>query len=328
MLLNHGSSHTSRHIANQQQVTINDENAMSTLNRPKMGKGLSARSTTNSNAPFRGENSFVPKKASGKKKVPFGSSSSSSLNNAVKTPSSNVRRRRALGDISNRKTNGSTGGGGDNLGRNDITIPSRSKSVSFQTPHKPSSVASTFHKTPLHSSIPRSSSKHSIKKKPLMTSTATPASTKRGEFILPKSSVSKSVSFRIGPSNQQDVRERMRRSNSAPVEDVEYPAGRLWDEEMKLIPSDTLELSFELDDVHRLSKEAIRKNEARRRAAEKARWNEADLVFSHDMKAMGLEDSNGAMDTSTDKIDLHLDSGDVFDNDSSYFKDDISFDLS
>jgi len=100
------------------------------------------------------------------------------------------------------------------------------------------------------------------------------------------------------------------------------------DEEMKLIPSDTLELSFELDDVHRLSKEAIRKNEARRRAAEKARWNEADLVFSHDMKAMGLEDSNGAMDTSTDKIDLHLDSGDVFDNDSSYFKDDISFDLS
>jgi len=67
------------------------------------------------------------------------------------------------------------------------------------------------------------------------------------------------------------------------------------DEEMKFIPSDTLELSFELDDVHRLSKEAIRKNEARRRAAEKARWNEADLVFSHDMKAMGLEDSNGEL---------------------------------
>eukprot|EP00978_Attheya_sp_CCMP212_P049685 scaffold696346_cov51-Attheya_sp.AAC.4 len=247
MLLNNGSS-ALRGLSRRSSNHVTDENAMSsTANRMK-GASTPGRNPSKKGLSVSNENevSFS---------VPSGKGLSSNLQ-GNKTPA--TARRRAFGDISNRKTGrneGSTnnGNGGRGLGDSSVLKQSKSKFVTFQTAHQSNNEAQggvnhvrapgSSHRTPFSNmSAKKSASKNIMTQK---------ESLRTKEFILPQRATfleptPQTVKSRNkGVSNSsRNTTETQQLESVESIEDVEYPAGRLGCEQTE---DDSVDLSIELN---------------------------------------------------------------------------------
>jgi hypothetical protein len=230
MLLNNGSS-ALRGLSRRSSNHVTDENAMSsTANRMK-GASTPGRNPSKKGLSVSNENevSFS---------VPSGKGLSSNLQ-GNKTPA--TARRRAFGDISNRKlgrNEGSTnnGNGGRGLGDNSALKQSKSKFVTFQTPHQSNKEArGGVNNVRAPGSSHRTSFSNMSAKKSASKNIMTPKESLRTkEFVLPQRATFLEPTPRTVKSRNKGVSNSSRNTTETQqlesvesIEDVEYPAGRL-----------------------------------------------------------------------------------------------------
>lgn len=273
MLLNNGDSSSRRMLRHLRPVSINDENSI--LNRnTNSSKEKSLSFATNN------ENAYSSKKSSKKMKDSMGDINIKSKTSLASSRASSfkIQNRRAFGDISNRNQN--SGGGASEKSKTGI----KPKGLSIKTPHnnkkkKNPTTGKKSSRTPFGSTV----NKKSIIPK---TQSQKHAGSK---FVLPQRTVSfeqrkNNVSGITRITTNSSVEQRINIKSEPPVEDVEYPAGRLWHQEQSLLDDEEFHSSFDLsEEINGLNDMLEVERKAKMESTER-RYKETSCLFDSNVK--------------------------------------------
>lgn len=317
MLLNNGNRSSNKALRHLRPISRNDENSM--LNRNiNSSKEKSLSFATNN------ENAFSSKKSSKKMKDSMGGENLKlkASSSSFKSGSSKKQNRRAFGDISNRNKNtGATAIEKSKTG-------TKPKGLSVKTPHtnKTKNISTTSkrsNRTPFGSNV----NKNSIIPKAQSQKSA------GSQFVLPQRTVSfeqqkNNISGKTKLKNISSIDKRINVKSEPPVEDVEYPAGRLWHQEQSLLEDEEFNASIDFSEEINGLKEMLEEQLKAKIESKERRCKESSYLFDSHVKRYDeqrdIEDFSLSIDDefAFDEM-IHSTCADDLDNDF-FLTDDIS----